>query len=129
MCTDSRQLLLSVCSSQLKNTYDASKEAFNQQLQVHMLGSSIKLSLLSRRTSKVQLQCLKPRTIATKKSENRAKTAVLAHADHIQHVIAREQPIRIKRKRSSKYSTAHRLSNDTNYIWLTSLDTMLLYLY
>ena len=77
-----------------------------------MLGSSIQLSLLSRRTSKVQLPCLKPRTIATKKSKNRVKTAVLAHADHLQHVIAREQPIRIKRKRSSKYSTAHRLSNN-----------------
>ena len=68
MCTDSRQLLLSVRSSQLKNTYDASKEASNQQVYVRMLGSSIKLSLLSRGTSKVQLPCLKPRTIATKKS-------------------------------------------------------------
>ena len=46
----------------------------------------------------------------------------LTHADHIQHVIAREQPIGIKRKRTFKYSTAHGLSNDTNYIWLTSLD-------
>ena len=81
-------------------------------------------------TSKVhhkKIHVLKTLYNRDKKSENRAKTAVLAHADHIQHVIAREQPIRIKRKRSSKYSTAHRLSTDTNYIWLTSLDTILPY--
>ena len=75
-----------MCSSQLKNTYDTWKEPSNQQLYVHMLGSSIKLSLLSRRTSKVQLRNVQLR-------QKRAKTAVLTHANHIQHVIARDQPI------------------------------------
>ena len=51
---NSKQLFFSVCSIQLKETYDASKEASNQQLYVRMLGSSIKLSLLSRQTSKVR---------------------------------------------------------------------------
>ena len=64
-----------------------------------MLGSSIKLSLLSRRTSKVQLRGIQSQ-------QNRAKTAVLTRAVHIQHVIASKQPIEIKRKRASKYSTA-----------------------
>ena len=48
MGTDSRQLLLSVCSCQLKKMYDSSKKASNEQEYVlRMLGSSIKLSLLS----------------------------------------------------------------------------------
>ena len=49
--------------------YDTSKEASNQQLYVRMLGFSINLSLLSRRTSKVQLHEI-PRV---KNSYNRAK--------------------------------------------------------
>ena len=49
-------LFFSLCSDQLKDTYDASKEASNQQLYVCMFGSSNKLSLLSRRTSKEQLR-------------------------------------------------------------------------
>ena len=56
--------------------YDASKEAFNQQVFVRMLGSSIKLSLLSRRTSKVQLREIQLR-------QNRAKPPVFMHALHI----------------------------------------------
>ena len=122
-----KQLHVSECFSQLKKTYDASKEASNQQLYVRMLGSSIKLSLLSRRTSKVRQEnsCVKN----TKIAPNRAKTDVFTHACHVRHVIAREHPIGMKRKRSSKYSTAHGLSNDTNYIWLTSLDIILPYLY
>ena len=84
-------------------------------------GSSITLSFLNRRTSKIWLReipCVK-NTVQSR--QNRAKTPVLTHADQIQHVIAREQPIGIKRKRSFIYSTAHGLSNDTNYIWLTAL--------
>ena len=96
------QLFFSVCSSQLKETYDASKKASNQQLFVRMLGSFIKLSLLSRRISKVQLRKIPCAWILVQSRQNRAKTAVLAHADHIQHVIACEQPIGIKQKRSSK---------------------------
>ena len=45
----------------------------------------------------------------------------LTHADHIQHVIAHEQPIGIKRKRAPKYSTAHELSIDTNYVRMAAL--------
>ena len=79
-----------------------------------MLGSSITLSLLS----ELDKQSTAARnSIATK----RAKTAVLTRADHIQHVIAREQPIGYKRKRSSKYSTAHELSIDTNCVRLNAL--------
>ena len=103
--------------------YDASKKASNQQLQVRVLGSSIKLSLLSRRTSKVRLPCLKSRTNRDKKSENGRFDPFLTRADHIQHVIAREQPIGFKRKRSSKYSTAHELSIDTNYVRMAALVT------
>ena len=40
---DSKQLPVSERSSQLKNTYDASKEASNQHLQVRVSGSSISL--------------------------------------------------------------------------------------
>ena len=79
------------------------------------------------RTSKVQLSCLKPRTNHDKKSKNGRFDPFLTRAVHIQHVIAREQPIGMKQKRSFEYTTAHDLSNDTNYIWLASLDTILLY--
>ena len=48
--------------------------------------------------------------------QNRATTAALMHNDHIQHVIACEQPIGVKRKRSFEYSTGHGLFNDTNHI-------------
>ena len=44
---NNKQLPFSERSSQLQITYDASKEASNQQVYVRMLGSSIKLSLLS----------------------------------------------------------------------------------
>ena len=84
----------------MKDLYDASKEAHNQQLQVRVLGSSIKLSLLSRRTSKVLLPCLKPRTNRDKKSENGRFDSILTRADHIQHVIACEQPIGILSERA-----------------------------
>ena len=79
-----------------------------------MLGSSITLSLLSE--SDKQSTAAR-NSIATK----RAKKAVLTRADHIQHVIAREQPIGIKRKRASKYSTAHELYIDTIFVRLTAL--------
>ena len=82
-----------------------------------MLGSSITLSLLSESDKQ---STAAPNSIATK----RAKTAILTRADHIQHVIAREQPIGInKRKRSFKYSTAQGLSNDTNCVRLNALVT------
>ena len=68
-----------------------------------MLGSSIKLSFLSRRTSKVQLREILSR-------QNRAKTAVLTHADHIQHVIACDQPIGMKRKGHYRYLLLTRFS-------------------
>ena len=51
--------------------------------------------------------------IRKKKSENGRFDPFLTRAVHIQHVIAREQPIGIKRERSSTYSTAHKLSNDS----------------
>ena len=55
----------------------------------------------------------------------RAKTAVfdpfLTRADHIQHVIAREQPIEIKRKSVLSSSPAHGLSIDTIFVRLTAL--------
>ena len=43
------------------------------------------------------------------------------HADHIQHVIAREQPIGMKQKRALSISPSHKVSIDTNYIWLAAL--------
>jgi len=77
MCTDNNQLFFSVCSSQLKKMYDASKKASNQQLFIRVLGSSIKLSLLSRRTSKVRQE--NPGVKNTKIATKRAKTAFLTH--------------------------------------------------
>ena len=88
-----------------------------------MLGSSITLSLLSK-SDKQSTSQENPRVKNVVEIERNATfDPFLTHADHIQHVIAREQPIGIKRKRSSKYSTAtaHGLSNDTNYIWLAAL--------
>ena len=89
-----------------------------------MLGSSIKLSFLSRRTSKVQLREILSR-------QNRAKTAVLTHADHIQHVIACDQPIGMKQKRALglSLSPAHEVFTRTQFVCLTSLDIILLYSY
>ena len=55
---DNKQLPVSKPCTQLKVAYDATKEPSNQQLQVHMLGSSIKHSLLSRQTRKIWLQSL-----------------------------------------------------------------------
>ena len=88
-----------------------------------MLGSSFNLSLLSTRTSKIWLREI-PRvknTVQLRQFER--KQPFLTHACHVQHVIASEQPIRIKRKRSSKYSTAHELSIDTNYVRMAALVT------
>ena len=85
-----------------------------------MLGSSIKLSLLSRRTSKVQLTEIPRVKNLVQIERNATFDPFLTRAVHIQHVIAHQQPIGIKRKRTSKYSTAQGLSNDTNYIWLTT---------
>ena len=50
--------------------YDTSKEPSNQQLQVRVPGSSNNLSLLSRRTSKVQLP-ENPRAKNTNKTEQK----------------------------------------------------------
>ena len=87
-----------------------------------MLGSSIKLSLLSRRTSRVQLREIQSR-------QNRAKTAVLTHVDHIQNVIARDQPIGMKRKRALLLSPAQEVFIRTQFACLTSLDIILPYSY
>ena len=82
--------------------YDASKKASNQQLQVRMLGSSIKLSLLSRRTSKVQLTEI-PRVKNVVQSRRiERKLPFLTRARHVRHVISCERPIEIKRKMSFK---------------------------
>ena len=94
-----------------------------------MLGSSISLSLLSGRTSKVWLREI-PRVKKTVQSRrNRAKTAVLTRAVHIQHVIARGQPIAMKRKRALSISPAHEDFTHTRFECLTSLDTILPYSY
>ena len=98
-------------------------------LYVRMLGSSIKLSLLCRRTSKVQLREIPRVKNLVQKERNAIFDPFLTHAVHIQHVIALEQPIGMKQKRTLSVSTAHKLSNDTNYIWLTSLDMILPYSY
>ena len=47
--------------------------------------------------------------------QNTTFGSFLTHAVHIQHVVAREQPIGMKRKRSFKYFTAHGLSTGTTY--------------
>ena len=44
------------------------------------------------------------------------------HADHIQHVIACEQPIGMKQKRALSLSPAHERCNDTNFVRLTIID-------
>ena len=86
-----------------------------------MPGSSISLNLLSRRTSKVEL-CEIPRVKNSyKKSENGRFDPFLTRADHIQHVIAREQPIKTKRKRLLSSSSAQGLSIDTIFVRLTAL--------
>ena len=77
-----------------------------------MLGSSFDLSLLSRRTSKVELREIPRVKNSYKKSEN---------GRFDQHVIASKQPIGIKRKRAFKYSTTHGLSIDTIFVRLTAL--------
>ena len=85
-----------------------------------MLGSSIKLSLLSRWTSKIWLReilCVKN---TVQLQQNRAKTAVLTHADHIQHVIFCEQLIGMKRNKTLSLFPAHELSNDTDFVCLQS---------
>ena len=107
-----------MCSSQLKETYDASKKASNQQLFVRMLGSSITLSFISIRTSKVQLPCLKPRTNRDKKSENGRFDPLLTHALYVQRHVTPRQPIGMKRKRALSSTTAHELSFDTNFVRL-----------
>ena len=73
------------------------------------------------RTSKVQLRKIPRVKNLVQIERNATFYPFLTHADHIQHVRAREQPIEIKRKRSSKYSTAHGLSNDTNCVHLAYL--------
>ena len=91
----------------MKVAYDAPKEPPNQQLQVRMLGSSIKLSLLSRRTSKVQLTEIPRVKNVVEIEQNATFDQFLTHAVHIQHVIAREQPIGMKQKRALSSTTAH----------------------
>ena len=64
-----------------------------------MLGSSFDLSLLNRRTSKLWLRKI-PRVKNTVQSrKNRAKTAVLTHALHVQRHVTSYLPIEIKQKR------------------------------
>ena len=63
--------------------YDASKKASNQQLQVRMLGSSIKLSLLSRQTSKVQLTEIPRVKNLVQIERNATFDPFLTHALHI----------------------------------------------
>ena len=77
--------------------------------------------MLSRRTSKVELREIPRVKNSYKKSENGHFDPFLTRAVHMQQVIAREQPIGIKRKRASKYSTAHELSIDTNYVQMAAL--------
>ena len=86
-----------------------------------MLGSSFDLSLLSRRTSKVELREIPRVKNSYKKSENGRFDPFLTRADPIQPVIAREQPIGIKRKRALSSSPAHGLSIDTIFVRLTAL--------
>ena len=86
-----------------------------------MLGSSIKLSLLSRRTSKVQLPCLKSRTNRNKKSKNGRVDPLLTHALYVQRHVTPRSLIGMKRKRVLSLSTAHRLSIDTIFVRLTAL--------
>ena len=65
---DCKQLPLPLCSDQWKETNDASKESFNQQLHIDVCGSSIKFSSKSDKQSisARKSMCLKHRTIVTK---------------------------------------------------------------
>ena len=60
-----------------------------------MLGSSIKLSLLSRWTSKVQLTEIPRVKNLVQIERNATFDPFLKPALHIQHIIARKQPIEI----------------------------------
>ena len=73
------------------------------------------------RTSKVQLTEIPRVKTLVQIERNATFDPFLTRAVHIQHVIASKQPIGIKRKRASKYSTAHGLSIDINYVCLTAL--------
>ena len=88
---------------------------------VRMLGSSFKLSLLSRRTSKVQLHKIPRVKNLVQIEQNASFDPFLTRAVHIQHVIARKQPIEMKQKRALLSTTAHRLSVDTIFVRLTAL--------
>ena len=84
-----------------------------------MPGSSITLSLLSE-SDKQSTSQGNPRVKNVVEIERNATFyPFLTHADHIQHVRAREQPIGIKRKRTLWLSPAHELSIDTNFVRLT----------
>ena len=73
------------------------------------------------RTSKVQLTEIPRVKTLVQIERNATFDPFLTRAVHIQHVIASKQPIGIKRKRASKYSTAHGLSIDTIFVRLTAL--------
>ena len=47
--------------------------------------------------------------------------SLLTHALHVQYVIDRVQPIGLKQKRTLVLYPGHRLSSDTNCVWLNSL--------
>ena len=56
----------------------------NQQLQVCVPGSSIILSFLNKQTSKIWLRKIPCVKNTVQSRQNRAKTAILTHALHIQ---------------------------------------------
>ena len=80
-----------------------------------MLCSSILLSLLSRRTSKVEIPRVKN---SYKTSENGRFDPLLTHALYVQRHVTPRQPIGMKRKRALSSTTAHELSFDTNFVRL-----------
>ena len=83
-----------------------------------MLCSSILLSLLSRRTSKVELREIPRVKNSYKTSENGRFDPLLTHALYVQRHVTPRQPIGMKRKRALSSTTAHELSFDTNFVRL-----------
>ena len=86
-----------------------------------MLGSSIKLSLLSRRTSKVQLTEIPRVKNLVQIERNATFDPFLKHALHIRRHVTPRSTIEMKRKRALSLSTVHRLSIDTIFVQLTAL--------
>ena len=86
-----------------------------------MSGSSIKLSFLCNTDKQSTADGNSSVKTLVQIERNATFDPFLTRAVHIQHVIASKQPIGIKRKRASKYSTAHELSIDTNYVRIAAL--------